>query len=225
MRPGATTRPSAGQDGAMSRGRGGRLRGAAVGLAMLLASSGSRARRATPSPAVACSTSPAPTSPPPPRPDPRARRPRPRRPVRPRARHGRHPAPPASGPSRAATRPTTGQRAPGARAPLPAERPRQVPAPGPELLGPGDAGAEVRELQSRLRQVAWFVGDVTDDYGSTTEPRCAGSRPSAASPSRGTSTSGPSTGCGDDPRAHHRRARQPVPRRRRHLRRARRRAA
>ena len=69
---------------------------------------------------------------------------------------------------------TSGQRAPGARAPLPAERPRQVPAPGPELLGPGDTGAEIRELQSRLRQVAWFVGDVTDDYGSTTEAAVRG---------------------------------------------------
>ncbi len=67
-----------------------------------------------------------------------------------------------------------GQRAHGARAPLPAERPRQVPAPGPELLGPGDAGAEVRELQSRLRQVAWFVGDVTDDYGTATETAVRG---------------------------------------------------
>ncbi len=69
---------------------------------------------------------------------------------------------------------TSGQRAPGARASLPAERPRQVPAPGPELLGPGDTGAEVRELQSRLRQVAWFVGDVTDDFGSTTEAAVRG---------------------------------------------------
>ncbi|ROR89512.1 L,D-transpeptidase family protein [Nocardioides aurantiacus] len=61
-----------------------------------------------------------------------------------------------------------------ARAPLPAERPRQVPRPGPRLLGPGDAGAAVRELQSRLRQVAWFVGDVTDDYGTATETAVRG---------------------------------------------------
>jgi lipoprotein-anchoring transpeptidase ErfK/SrfK len=53
-------------------------------------------------------------------------------------------------------------------APLPAERPRAVPEPGPRLLGPGDDGAEVRELQARLRQIAWYFGDVTDHYGSST---------------------------------------------------------
>lgn len=68
----------------------------------------------------------------------------------------------------------SGQRATGARAPLPAERPRQVPPPGPRLLGPGDSSDGVRELQSRLRQVAWFVGDVTDDYGSATETAVRG---------------------------------------------------
>ena len=61
-----------------------------------------------------------------------------------------------------------------ARAPLPAERPRATPPPGPRLLGPGDSGTEVRELQSRLRQVAWFAGDVTDHYGSLTEQAVRG---------------------------------------------------
>ncbi len=55
-------------------------------------------------------------------------------------------------------------------APLPAERPRATPPPGPRLLGAGDHGGRVRELQSRLRQVAWYLGNVDDDYGrSTTE--------------------------------------------------------
>ncbi|MGZ4475556.1 MAG: L,D-transpeptidase family protein [Nocardioides sp.] len=40
--------------------------------------------------------------------------------------------------------------------------------PGPTLLGPGDAGRDVRRLQARLRQVAWFFGDVTDHYGADT---------------------------------------------------------
>jgi hypothetical protein len=53
-------------------------------------------------------------------------------------------------------------------APLPAVRPRAIPEPGPKLLGPGDEGAKVRELQSRLRQIAWYYGNVTDDYGSST---------------------------------------------------------
>ncbi len=53
-------------------------------------------------------------------------------------------------------------------APLPAVRPRAIPEPGPRILGPGDEGAKVRELQSRLRQIAWYFGNVTDDYGSST---------------------------------------------------------
>ncbi len=53
-------------------------------------------------------------------------------------------------------------------APLPASRPTVVPEPGPRLLGPGDHGSKVRDLQARLRQVAWFTGDVTDDYGDAT---------------------------------------------------------
>ena len=53
-------------------------------------------------------------------------------------------------------------------APLPAVRPRATPPPGPRLLGRGDHGAKVRDLQSRLRQIAWYFGDVTDDYGPTT---------------------------------------------------------
>ncbi len=53
-------------------------------------------------------------------------------------------------------------------APLPAVRPRAIPEPGPKILGPGDEGAKVRELQSRLRQIAWYFGNVTDDYGPST---------------------------------------------------------
>lgn len=46
-----------------------------------------------------------------------------------------------------------------------------TPAPpkaGPPILQPGDKGPEVRELQARLRQIAWFSGDVTDNYGPQT---------------------------------------------------------
>ena len=39
---------------------------------------------------------------------------------------------------------------------------------GPTLFGPGDSGAEVREIQARLRQIAWFYGDVSDSYGEQT---------------------------------------------------------
>ena len=53
-------------------------------------------------------------------------------------------------------------------APLHASRPQQVPAPGRRLLGPGDQSAKVRDLQARLRQIAWYFGNVTDDYGRST---------------------------------------------------------
>ncbi len=39
---------------------------------------------------------------------------------------------------------------------------------GPALFGPGDDGRAVREIQARLRQIAWFSGDVTDHYGDDT---------------------------------------------------------
>ena len=53
-------------------------------------------------------------------------------------------------------------------APLPAVRPRAIPEPGPRILGPGDSGDKVRELQARLRQIAWYFGDVSNDYGNST---------------------------------------------------------
>lgn len=46
--------------------------------------------------------------------------------------------------------------------------PPAPPKAGPRLFGPGDKGPQVRELQARLRQIAWFSGDVTDFYGDQT---------------------------------------------------------
>lgn len=39
---------------------------------------------------------------------------------------------------------------------------------GPALFSAGDASAEVRQIQARLRQIQWFFGDVTDTYGELT---------------------------------------------------------
>ena len=39
---------------------------------------------------------------------------------------------------------------------------------GPALLEAGDDGVEVRRVQARLRQIAWFFGDVSDHYGDQT---------------------------------------------------------
>lgn len=53
---------------------------------------------------------------------------------------------------------------------VPSATPSAEPTPtaGPALLSPGDDGPEVRELQARLKQIAWFSGDVTDHYGDVT---------------------------------------------------------
>ncbi len=40
--------------------------------------------------------------------------------------------------------------------------------PGPRLWGPGDSGDDVRDLQARLQQIAWFHADVTGHYGDVT---------------------------------------------------------
>ncbi|WP_394277164.1 peptidoglycan-binding protein [Luteococcus sp.] len=40
--------------------------------------------------------------------------------------------------------------------------------PGPALLKKGAAGASVKDLQARLKQIGWFSGKVTDTYGDAT---------------------------------------------------------
>jgi hypothetical protein len=52
--------------------------------------------------------------------------------------------------------------------PEPAPKPKPVLKPGPTIVGPGDEGPQVRRVQARLRQIAWFYGDVTDHYGDQT---------------------------------------------------------
>ena len=46
--------------------------------------------------------------------------------------------------------------------------------PGRTLFGPGDHGDEVRDLQARLRQIAWYFGDVTGSYDDATVDRGQG---------------------------------------------------
>lgn len=40
--------------------------------------------------------------------------------------------------------------------------------PGRALMSSGDAGAQVREVEARLRQIAWFFGDVDDSFDAQT---------------------------------------------------------
>lgn len=50
----------------------------------------------------------------------------------------------------------------------PVPRPTPKLLPGKRVLGPGDRGPEVRRLQARLRQIAWYAGNVDDSYGPAT---------------------------------------------------------
>ncbi|WP_205473364.1 L,D-transpeptidase family protein [Nocardioides sp. SYSU D00038] len=54
--------------------------------------------------------------------------------------------------------------------PDPPRGPRPDPAsqPGPTVLGPGDEGPAVRDLQARLKQLAWYSEDVDGVYGDHT---------------------------------------------------------
>jgi peptidoglycan hydrolase-like protein with peptidoglycan-binding domain len=45
---------------------------------------------------------------------------------------------------------------------------------GSTIIGPGDEGDKVRELQARLKQIGWFDADVTGTYGSTTTASVSG---------------------------------------------------
>ncbi|MEU5896243.1 MULTISPECIES: L,D-transpeptidase family protein [Streptomyces] len=50
----------------------------------------------------------------------------------------------------------------------PTHTPPPAPEPGRTLMEQGDEGKQVRELQARLRQIAWFGGNPTGTYGPVT---------------------------------------------------------
>jgi peptidoglycan hydrolase-like protein with peptidoglycan-binding domain len=56
---------------------------------------------------------------------------------------------------------------------------------GPALFEAGDSGAQVREIQARLRQIAWFFGDVSDHYGDQTVAAVRGFQAKRAIPVTG----------------------------------------
>jgi peptidoglycan hydrolase-like protein with peptidoglycan-binding domain len=60
-----------------------------------------------------------------------------------------------------------------------------IMVPGPTIIGPGDEGRDVRELQARLKQIGWFFGDVTPDYGDQTEEAVSGFQTKREIPSTG----------------------------------------
>ena len=79
------------------------------------------------------------------------------------------PAQPSTAPD---TTPTATARATPSPRPTPTRTPSHTPTPtlepGPRLLGPGDEGDEVRDLQARLKQIYWFQADITGTYGDVT---------------------------------------------------------
>ncbi|MGW0731127.1 L,D-transpeptidase family protein [Streptomyces sp. NPDC002851] len=66
--------------------------------------------------------------------------------------------------------PSTGSRPPvnAAEAQQPAQSPSSRPEAQDALLAPGDEGMKVRELQARLRALAWFFAYPDGEYGDAT---------------------------------------------------------
>ena len=56
---------------------------------------------------------------------------------------------------------------------------------GPTIIGPGDSGDRVRELQARLKQIGWFEDDVTGTYGPVTADAVSGFQTKRGIPSTG----------------------------------------
>jgi peptidoglycan hydrolase-like protein with peptidoglycan-binding domain len=48
------------------------------------------------------------------------------------------------------------------------------PEPVVVILRPGDSGPKVRAMQARLKQIGWFSGDVSDNYGPRTREAVRG---------------------------------------------------
>lgn len=57
--------------------------------------------------------------------------------------------------------------------------------PGPTLLAVGDEGRDVRELEARLRQIAWFSGDVDNTFDGATRDAVSGFQAKRGIPATG----------------------------------------
>jgi peptidoglycan hydrolase-like protein with peptidoglycan-binding domain len=64
--------------------------------------------------------------------------------------------------------PVPAERRPRAKGPRVRDDQQPLLRPGPTILGPGDAGPGVRAVQARLKQIDWYVGDVTGSYDEAT---------------------------------------------------------
>ncbi|MFJ4472227.1 L,D-transpeptidase family protein [Streptomyces sp. NPDC089424] len=75
---------------------------------------------------------------------------------------------------------------PATRSPAPERPAAPAPAPAPVLWSPGDTGRDVRELQARLRQVAWLFDGPTGTYDDLTEQAVRGFQGKRGLPRTGT---------------------------------------
>lgn len=83
------------------------------------------------------------------------------------------------GPDAPATRP--------GRTTTPQTAPKPAPKPPPKtLLAPGQRGGQVRELQARLRQIAWFFDHPSQTYGTSTTTAVKGFQGKRGLPRTGT---------------------------------------
>ncbi|MFF1708793.1 L,D-transpeptidase family protein [Streptomyces sp. NPDC058268] len=72
-------------------------------------------------------------------------------------------------------------------APAGTSTPKPVPTPAPKtLLAPGQRGDQVREMQARLRQIAWFFENPSGTYGSSTTSAVKGFQAKRGLPRTGT---------------------------------------
>ncbi|MCQ4213523.1 L,D-transpeptidase family protein [Streptomyces longispororuber] len=98
---------------------------------------------------------------------------------------------PPSAASSTAASPSPGKASPASPSPsAPADdaKPSASPTPTPAkvLYSPGDKGAKVRELQARLRQVAWLFDGPTGTYGASTTAAVKGFQGKRGLPRTGT---------------------------------------
>jgi lipoprotein-anchoring transpeptidase ErfK/SrfK len=90
---------------------------------------------------------------------------------RPTARLAQQPETPSATPTPTPSPSATPKSAP---RPTPKPTPKPKPTGGPRLLGPGDSGGQVRDLQARLKQIAWYFPDLDGKYGAVTSTAVRG---------------------------------------------------
>ncbi|MBX9397100.1 L,D-transpeptidase family protein [Streptomyces sp. TRM72054] len=93
---------------------------------------------------------------------------------------------PAAPPPATSTAPENTTKTPENTTKAPEKPTAPAPAPPPVLWSPGDSGRDVRELQARLRQIAWLFDGPTGTYDELTEQAVRGFQGKRGLPQTGT---------------------------------------